>query len=87
MKIDRKKIANAARDAMMSAGKRVKEQVSYAIDAELVAAGKSAKSRQRGRATKKFLKTVGKLAAAAGAVAATMAIARSGNSSKKRSRA
>jgi hypothetical protein len=84
MKIDKKKIANTARDAMMSAGKRMKEQVSFAIDAELVAAGKSARSRQRARTTKKFLKTVGKLAAAAGAIAATMAIARSGNGTKRK---
>jgi hypothetical protein len=84
MKIDRKKITNAAREAMRTAGKRVKEQVSLAVDHELIAAGKAAQSRQRSRTTKKVLKTVGKLAAAAGAVAATVAIARSGNTSKRR---
>jgi hypothetical protein len=84
MKIDRKKIANAARDAMKTAGKRVKEQVGHVLDEEIVAAGKAAKARQRARTRKKLLKTVGKLAAAAGAVAATVAIARSGNTSKRR---
>jgi hypothetical protein len=84
MKIDRKRIANAAREALKTTGKRVKEQVTHAVDAELIAAGKAAKGRQRARSTKKFLKGVGKLAAAAGAVAATVAIARSGNSSRKR---
>jgi negative regulator of sigma E activity len=87
MKIDRKKITGAARDAMQMAGKRVREQVSKAVDAELIAQGKAAKSRQRARTTKKFLKTVGKLAAAAGAVAATVAVARSGNKSAKGRRA
>jgi negative regulator of sigma E activity len=69
---------------MKTTGKRVREEVSNIVDAELVAAGKAAKNRQRARATKKLMKVVGKVAAAAGVVAATVAVARSGNGKKGR---
>jgi hypothetical protein len=79
MKVNKAEFRAAAADAVaraQTAGRQAAQRIVEATDTALVEVGKAAKQRQRYRATRAAVKTVGKLAIVAGVVVVAAMVAR-----------